>query len=56
MIEERIARNVEIAHDSAADLRRMKADIAQSIKTTYDAVNESRRLMERADKLLAKHE
>jgi hypothetical protein len=33
----------------------MKADIAHTVKSTYDAVNESLELMKRADKLLARH-
>ena len=56
MVEERrLARNVEIAHDCVYDLLRMKADIAHTVKSTYDAVNESLELMKRADKLLARH-
>jgi hypothetical protein len=56
MIDEPLARNVEIAHEHVGDLRRMKADIAQTVKSTYDALNESWELMDRADNLLAKHD
>jgi hypothetical protein len=55
MLDERLARNVEIARGHAAELRRMQADVAQTIKTTYDTLRESSELMERADDLLAKH-